>query len=200
MTVRSWNRLSHNPRFVGAVLGAVFLVLGVLANWIFFSGDATISVDDPPGESASVDGLAGPDQVPLGTTLKVPDASVRLTTLECGLTEHPDAFSDPKGQYCVLTISVRNDGNTVGPALSSFSWTLFVGDDKFYGEGPYGPGGLFPDEKGNGTGLFDIPPRVVPSKLEIRHYDLYAKDAEFREWELSLLRPDVGPYAEGAAA
>lgn len=174
MTGRSWNRLSRNQWFAGAVLGAVFLVLGLLANWILFGDDAAVSVDDP----------AGPTQVALGDTLRVPDASIRLHAFECGVTELPERF-DPKGQYCALTISVRNDGNTVGPGLSDFSWTLFVGDDKFYGTS-HGVGGLFPDEQGNGTVVFDIPPRVVPSKLEVTHYDLYAEDAEFREWELSL--------------
>ncbi len=187
MNIRSWKSLSRNQW----VAGGVFLVLGFLGTWYLFERDGPGPADDPAESAdvehpADVEDPARPEQVALGHILTVPDASVRLHAFECGLTELPEGFSDPKGQYCVLSISVRNDGNTVGPGLSDFSWTLFVGDDEFYGDGPYGVGGLFPDEESNGTVVFDIPPRVVPSKLEVTHFEVDAEDPEFREWELSL--------------
>lgn len=188
MNIRSWPRRSPSSRTMPAgwksfarnpwVISGVTVVFGLLGSWLLFERDGPGAADDPDP--------ARPEQVALGDTLTVPDASVRLHAFECGLTEVPERFSDPKGQYCALTIAVRNDGNTVGPPLSNFSWTLFVGDDKFYGRGPYGVGGLFPDEEGNGTVVFDIPPRVVPSRLEITHIDLYREGPEFKDWVLGL--------------
>lgn len=116
MNIRSWNSLSRNQWFAGVV----FLVLGLVATWYLFERDGRSPADDPTesadvedsAESADVEDPERPEQVALGDTLTVPDASVRLHAFECGLTEVPDAgFSDPKGQYCALTISVRNDGN-----------------------------------------------------------------------------------------
>ncbi len=147
--------------------------------------------------------LKGDPPVRLGQTVALSkEVSVRVDTVTCNRSvtdlskglqkELAEATSTTaaaffKGQICIAELTVRNTGNEGLDALA-VGGTLFVDENEFEPHVGEGKGGsnpyLFPGQSITTNVVFDVPPGVNPSRLQL-WYESEADDDEHVDVQLT---------------